>query len=168
MIGALTCGEMVQMNNIEIPNIEHSTYIDVSPDRVYQALTTGSGWDQWFTSSAFVDPKPGGEIRFRWKDFGASRATFEDGGPVLEAEPNRRFSFQWSPAGHPTTVTFDLEILGKGTLVKLVEHGYRANKEDLVALIECSVGWGEALTLLKFYLEHGITYGTVPSDNFMI
>lgn len=153
------------MNDIEIPNIEHSTYIDVSPDRVYRILTTGSGWDQWFTKGTFVDPKRGGEIRFRWKEFGASCWTLEDGGPVLEVEPDRRFSFQWNPAGHPTTVTFDLEILGKGTLVKLIEHGYRANKEDLVAMIGCSVGWGEALTLLKFYLEHGITYGTVPSDN---
>ena len=28
--------------------------------------------------------------------------------------------------------------------------------------MECAAGWGEALTLLKFYLEHGVTYGEVP------
>ena len=25
-------------------------------------------------------------------------------------------------------------------------------------------GWGEALTLLKHYLEHGVTYGEVPAQ----
>jgi hypothetical protein len=30
-------------------------------------------------------------------------------------------------------------------------------------LIGCATGWGEALTLLKFYLEHGLTYGAVPA-----
>ena len=26
----------------------------------------------------------------------------------------------------------------------------------------CASGWGEALTLLKFYLEHDVVYGSVP------
>ncbi len=30
------------------------------------------------------------------------------------------------------------------------------------ALLSYACGWGEALTLLKFYLEYGITYGDVP------
>jgi hypothetical protein len=29
------------------------------------------------------------------------------------------------------------------------------------ALVECAAGWGEALALLKMYLEHGVTYGRV-------
>ena len=28
--------------------------------------------------------------------------------------------------------------------------------------MECATGWGEALALLKFYLEHGVVYGEVP------
>lgn len=26
--------------------------------------------------------------------------------------------------------------------------------------LECAAGWGEAITLLKFYLEHGLIYTT--------
>ena len=25
-------------------------------------------------------------------------------------------------------------------------------------MLECAAGWGEALTLLKFYVEHGVVY----------
>jgi len=151
------------MSKIKVPDIEHSTYINVSPDRVYESVTTGKGWDGWFTQGTTVDPKPGGEIRLQWRNFGAGRWTMEDGGPVLEAKPNREFSFQWFPAGHSTTVTLTLDSLGSGTFVKLVEKGYALNEEDLAILVGCAVGWGEALTLLKFYLERGLTYGEVPS-----
>lgn len=143
--------------------IEQVTFINVSPEKVYETLTTGSGWDAWFTHGTVVDPTVGGSIRLRWRDFGAQHWTTEDGGRVLCAEPNRKFAFQWSPADSPTTVTFTLEPLGKGTQLSVVETGYSPSHKDIEALIGCAVGWGEALTLLKFYLEHGITYGEVPA-----
>jgi uncharacterized protein YndB with AHSA1/START domain len=145
-----------------VPDIEHIVYIHASPERVYKILTTGAGWDAWFTQGTTVDPGPGGQIRLRWQNFGAGHWTMEDGGPVLEAVPNRKFVFQWSPASTPTTVTITLEQQGPGTLVRLVESGYKLTDSDLAALVNCATGWGEALTLLKFYLEHGLTYGEVP------
>lgn len=150
-------------DNLKLPDIEHQTFIDAAPSSVYDTLTTGKGWDAWFTEGTTVDPKPGGTIRLRWRDFGVGRGTVEDGGAVLEAEQNRKFSFQWSPAGTPTTIIFTLEPLGSGTLVKLLETGYGSTATELEALIDCAVGWGEALTLLKFYLEYGVTYGVVPA-----
>lgn len=149
---------------ITVPNIEHSTYINVVPEKVYRTLTTGKGWDAWFTSGTTVEAKAGGSIRLRWKNFGAGRWTMEDGGPVLEAVPNQRFVFQWSPGGEPTTVAITLGKLGPGTLVTLKESGYKLDARNLEALVGCSTGWGEALTLLKFYLEHGVTYGVVPPE----
>jgi uncharacterized protein YndB with AHSA1/START domain len=144
--------------------IHHSTYIETPVSRVYETLTTSTGWDAWFTQGATVDLRPGGEIHFRWDNFGAGRCTTEDGGPVVDFESNTTFSFQWSPAGHPTTVTFNLESLGPGTLITLTETGYGSNVEDINTALACAVGWGEALTLLKFYLEHATTYGAVPPD----
>ena len=88
----------------------------------------------------------------------------EDSGPVLEAEPDRKFAFQWSPGSHPTTVTFSLDKLGPGTLVNLVESGYNIDQDDLETLVDCAAGWGEVLTLLKYHLEHGVTYGEVSSE----
>ena len=145
---------------IVVPPIAYSTYIAVPPARVYETLSTGAGWDAWFTQGTEVDPRPGGHICLRWVNFAAGHWTLEDGGQVLEAEPDRKLSFRWTPIPSSTTVTFTLEPLGPGTLVKLVETGY--GPEDLEALTTCSLGWGEALTLLKFYLEHGVTYGPVP------
>ena len=45
-----------------------------------------------------------------------------------------------------------------GTVVKLKEYGYEDTEEGHRRCLECATGWGEALTLLKFYVEHGITY----------
>jgi hypothetical protein len=47
-------------------------------------------------------------------------------------------------------------------VVTVTESGHTTSPRDLEALVECASGWGEALTLLKVYLEHGITYGEVP------
>jgi hypothetical protein len=47
-----------------------------------------------------------------------------------------------------------MEPYKEGTLLILEEHGYTA--KDIKSCISCAVGWGEAMTLLKVYLEHGL------------
>lgn len=141
--------------------IIHATLVRATPEQVYDALTTSSGLDSWFTSGATVDPHPGGEIRFRWKAWGPDAITAEDGGPILAAERPHRFVFQWSPdnATYRTTVEFDLKPRDFGnTVVTVREHGYHDTPHGRKALLSCATGWGEALTLLKFYVEHGIHY----------
>ncbi len=140
--------------------IRHATLIRAEPERVYDALTTAEGLDGWFTSGASVDPWPDGEIRFRWRDWGPDRIADEDGGLVLEARSPERFVFQWRPdrSGEPTTVEIELERVTEGTVVRLREHGYHDTPTGREKLAECAAGWGEALTLLKFYVEHGIRY----------
>jgi uncharacterized protein YndB with AHSA1/START domain len=145
-----------------LPPIRHCTYIEAPPQRVYEMLTTAAGWDAWFTQGAEVDAQLGGRIRFRWVRWGVDHTTGEDGGRVLEAVPPRRLAFQWTPGDSPTTVAFELELRGRGTVLSVTETGHTGSQGDLQALVECAAGWGEALTLLKMYLEHGITVGQVP------
>ena len=38
------------------------------------------------------------------------------------------------------------------------EYGYPDTPEGWEQHMSCSTGWGEALTLLKFYVEHGVRY----------
>ncbi len=142
------------------PEVRHATWIQAPPDRVYRALTTADGLDAWFTSGAEVEPRPGGIIRFRWRDWGPDRVTAEDGGPVLEARPPSRFVFQWQPdgPGYFTTVEIDLTPGGSGTIVRLREHGYEDTPSGRRAALGCAAGWGEALTLLKFHVEHALRY----------
>ncbi len=141
-------------------SIVHSTLVRASPEAVYDAMTTSEALDGWFTTGAEVIPKAGGHIKFRWKDWGADKATSEDGGPVVEADRPRRFVFKWFPAGdsYSTTVEMDFEPTDEGTIIRLKECGYRDDPKSKRAMLACATGWGEALTLLKFYVEYGQRY----------
>ena len=108
---------------IKLPPIHYNTYIGVPPEEVYAALTSAETWDAWFTQGMEVDARPGGSICFRWENFKADRYTGVACGPVLEAEPPRRFVFQWTPGDSTTTIAFDLEPLGPGTVVRVTESG---------------------------------------------
>jgi uncharacterized protein YndB with AHSA1/START domain len=140
--------------------ILHSTLIRAAPEQVYQALATAEGLDAWFTRGATMDPRPGGSITFRWRDWGPERISDEGGGAVLEAIPGQRFVFQWHPdtEAYATTVEIDLEPDPQGTTVRLRESGYQDTPSGREAFTNCATGWGEALTLLKFYLEHSLRY----------
>jgi uncharacterized protein YndB with AHSA1/START domain len=146
-----------------LPPIRTRTYIKAPPAKVYEMLTTGAGWDAWFTQGTEVDPRPGGVIVFRWKDWAVDHYTVDSKGSVLEADPSNRFVFQWTPGDSTTTIAFDLKPRGEGTVLQVEESGHTTSRKDLEALVECAGGWGEAVTLLKMYLEHGITYGPVPA-----
>jgi uncharacterized protein YndB with AHSA1/START domain len=147
---------------MKLPPIKHQTFINAPPEAVYECLTTSDGWNAWFTSECEIDARAAGKIHLRWNNFGPNGITIEDGGPVLSATPNTELSFKWSPGDSQTTVQFSIEPRGAGSVVRVNESGHTTSQADLAALIECAAGWGEALTLLKFYLEHKITYGPIP------
>jgi hypothetical protein len=58
-------------------------------------------------------------------------------------------------------VSFTLEPFKSGTILTVIETGYSNSERDVRACLGCATGWGEALTLLKFFIEHGITYGEI-------
>jgi hypothetical protein len=59
---------------------------------------------------------------------------------------------------HPTTVELDLEPVEGGTVIQVRETGYLDTPAGRKAFADCAAGWGEALTLLKLYVERGVTY----------
>jgi uncharacterized protein YndB with AHSA1/START domain len=140
--------------------IRVATLVRAAPERVYDGIATAAGLDGWFTTGATVDARPGGEIRLRWKNWGPDRVTLEDGGPVLEARRPERFVFQWSPddSSYLIPVEIDFEPCDEGTVIRVRQHGHRDTPNGWQTLIQCASGWGEALTLWKFYVEHGIRY----------
>jgi uncharacterized protein YndB with AHSA1/START domain len=143
-----------------MPSITHKTYIKADQEEVFNILSTAEGWNSWFTDNTSIQltPEGTGEIRLRWTEFGNNRENMEDGGRILEAISNKSFIFQWSPGERKTTVSFKLEPYKEGTLIILEEAGYSNSEKDLNACIGCAVGWGEAMMLLKIYIEHGIVY----------
>jgi uncharacterized protein YndB with AHSA1/START domain len=95
---------------------------------------------------------------WRWVEWGPDLVTAEDRGPILEARRPERYVFQWQADLGGTTVELDFEKHREGTVVRLREHGYPETAEDWAGFSDCSTGWGEGLTLLKFYVEHGLKY----------
>jgi uncharacterized protein YndB with AHSA1/START domain len=147
----------------EMPPIRYATYVHSPPERVYRALSTGPGWESWFAARASIEARAGGRYEFFWREFGAERTTLTLTGPVIEAEPGSSFAFRWGSGKSETTVRFLLEPRGAGTIVRITESGYSYEEADVISCLECACGWGEALTLLKFHLEHGVKYGKVPA-----
>jgi uncharacterized protein YndB with AHSA1/START domain len=141
-------------------SIKHQTFILVPPENVYDTITTPEGWDAFFTTGLEVEPVAGGKIVFRWRGHGPDFYHTDAEGTVVEAVRPGRFAFQWYPVGQetPTTVTFSLTGQYGGTVVRLTEDGYPDTPDGRAMILECAAGWGEALTLLKFYLEHGLAY----------
>ncbi|MCP4537752.1 MAG: SRPBCC domain-containing protein [Chloroflexi bacterium] len=136
--------------------IKQRTFIAVPPEDVFDTITSAGGWDAFFTTGMELDPTPGGKITWRWKDWGPDFYNDSAPGKVVEIDRPKRLVFEWGK--NPSTISFDLKAEFGGTVVTLKESGYQDTPEDRDAILECACGWGEALTLLKFYLEHGVVY----------
>ena len=137
--------------------ITHKTLIRASRESVFDALATAAGYDRWFTRGTTLEEKAGGEMVLRWVDFGAEHVTTSSECRVLAHDRPSRFSFSWW-VDPPTTVTLDFTSTGEGTLVTVHEFGYENTPLGWERCLDCATGWGEALTLVKFFLEHEVTY----------
>lgn len=148
------------MATIRNEKVNFKTLIRVQPERAYDAIATAAGLNEWFTTGATLDLRPGGEIRFRWKDWGLDRYTGEIPGTVLEVRRPERYVFQWraDSGTYDTTVDIDFEAVAEGTVVKLIETGYEDTPAGMQDLLNRVSGWAQVLTLMKFYLEHGVRY----------
>jgi uncharacterized protein YndB with AHSA1/START domain len=143
------------------PEIRHSVFIRAPRERVWTAFTTPKGLDGWWgTRGSEIDLRPGGKLRLRWRGWGAEQDINADVECViLEVTPPTRFVYQWGDtADAMTTVEFDLEERVGGTLLRLREHGFAPTAKGRRSFEGNSLGWGEAAILLKFYVEHGVSY----------
>jgi uncharacterized protein YndB with AHSA1/START domain len=132
----------------------------VSPERVFDALATAEGLNKWFTQTTELDHRPGGSIVFRWKDYGMDRFTGEYPGKVLEWHRPNHYVYEWEAdsRGYFTTVDITFSVVPEGTLLHLVETGYKDTPEGMQDLLNRVSGWASVLTEMKYYLEHGIRY----------
>jgi uncharacterized protein YndB with AHSA1/START domain len=138
---------MSDENLIDV-EIKQATLVRAKPEAVYDAIATAEGLDAWFTVGSELDARPGGKMVFRWKNWGPDKYTNDSPATVVEAD---------NPS-YATTIELDFEEVEEGTVVRLREYGYHDTLSGRAAMLECAAGWGEALTLMKYYIEHGVTY----------
>jgi len=141
--------------------IRQRTFIAVSREKVFDTITSAEGWNAFFTTGLEIEARPGGKMIWRWKDWGPDFYTTEVQGEVVKVERPGLFVFQWG-SERRTTITFKLIEQFGGTVVDLTEEGYLDTPDDRAMILECAAGWGEALTLLKFYIEKQLVY--TPPD----
>ncbi len=107
------------------PAVRREVELDASPDVVWGTITRSEELAAWFGADAEVDPRPGGPVRFRWRD-GSERR-----GVVEVAERPRRFAFRWREVGRgehgieigeASRVEFLIEHIAERTRVTVTEH----------------------------------------------
>lgn len=130
-------------------DILHDFPIGVSPSRVFEAITTPAGLDQWWTVRSAGAPIPGSEYQL-W--FGPE---YDWRAVVSIARPNEAFELRISKAVVDwlgTRVGFVLTPGGHGTQVQFHHSGWNGASEHFRISSYC---WAMYLRVLRRYLELG-------------
>ncbi len=144
----------------ERPNYVYVTYIESSPERVWEALTDADLTAQFWGHSNVSDWQVGSRWEHRRPD-GSGIADVT--GTVLEAVPPRRLTMTFGPPGDapeegPSRVSFEIEPFHE--IVRLtVTHDNLADEDALKAI---SAGWPAVFANLKSLLETGHVLPRAP------
>lgn len=138
--------------------IKQRTFIEAPIEKVFETIISAREWDKFFTTGMELEPKLGGICNFSWQDWGPDFYSLIVPGKVMNIVHPKVFIFKWGEEGKESTVRFELEPLGNGTVLTITEDGYPDTPDGRKMILECACGWGEAATLLKFYLELGVVY----------
>jgi uncharacterized protein YndB with AHSA1/START domain len=138
--------------------IEREILIDAPLDVVWAVVTEPQHVGTWFSDSAKIDLRSGGEGTLTWREHGTVRVRVE------RVEPPHSFSFRWArpmgvePAeGNSTLVEFSLSADGEGTRLRVVESGFPdlelAEAERARYAEENEQGWNLELGELREYVS---------------
>jgi len=141
--------------------IEREIDIDAPIDVVWTVITEPEHINGWFTDSAELDVRPGGEGRFGW-DAKATNREMVVNLRVERLDPPHFFSFRWDyPDGAEPTETnaplveFSLEARGESTRLRLVESGLeriaRSEEDKETYFAEHTSGWTQIADRLRDY-----------------
>ncbi|MDT0448581.1 ArsR/SmtB family transcription factor [Streptomyces hesseae] len=136
------------------PQFVYTTYIEATPDKVWEALTDPEMTAAYWGHSNISDWQPGSAWEHRRTD-GSGIADVV--GTAVEAVPAERLVITWAgpdedrPNG-PSTVAFDLKPLGDTVVQLTVTH---ENLRDEAERRQAAGGWTAVLSNLKTYLETG-------------
>jgi uncharacterized protein YndB with AHSA1/START domain/DNA-binding transcriptional ArsR family regulator len=160
----------LEADPMDKPEFVYTTYINATPERLWQALTDPAFTGRYWGCTFDTDWRPGSAMT--WKQGGWTGSDPEQ--VVLEADPYRRLSYTWhsfTPEfgaifgmdaeqmaafdGEPRSkVTFELEPYGQAVKLTVVHDGFEPGSAVLAGV---SGGWPTILANLKTLLETGET-----------
>lgn len=137
--------------------IEREVLIEAPLEVVWAVVTEQEHVGGWFSDSAEIDLRPGGEAALTWEKHGTARAWVE------KVEPPHSFSFRWTRpmgaelrTGNSTLVEFSLSAEGEHTRLRVVESGFpelEGSEEEKATYAEGNVeGWKHELGDLVEYV----------------
>ncbi|HET9278884.1 MAG TPA: SRPBCC domain-containing protein [Flavitalea sp.] len=154
-----------------MPHIRHTLLINVSAEKIYNAITTQEGLSVWWTPDANVKPEVDSVARFA---FGPSY--FKEM-KITELTPSRKVTWICIAGAEEwigTTISFQLQAGDKETLLNshpemIDQIQQQTNDGDGTLLIfqhnnwkeytpmfaECNYTWGRFLRSLKLFCETG-------------
>lgn len=142
---------MKERAEMTTPDYVYVTYIESTPERVWEAITDPElSAAYWGHSNVSTDWSVGSHWAHRRTD---GSGLNDGGGTVIESDPPHRLRFTWVDDGAPETeaserVAFDIEPYGD--IVRLtVTH------ENLAPPAGAADGWPAVLSNLKSFLETG-------------
>jgi len=134
------------------PKFVYVTYITTTPEKLWEALTSGDFTKKyWFGSRIESDWKVGSPFTIH-----TGVADKDWKGKVLQCDPPRLLSYTFRVSGgaeHFTRVTFLLEQ--HGPVVKLTLTHDELDEKDVKFFAGISGGWPAVLSNLKSLLEGG-------------
>jgi len=135
--------------------IVERTY-DVSPGRLWEAITDPEQMKQWYLPVEEFRPEPGFETAF---DHHARGKVFPHVWKVTEVIPNEKISYDWRYPGFPgnSRVTFELISDENGTRIKVTHEGletFEGDKNPDLSPENFTQGWNQFIgNRLKSFLE---------------
>ncbi|MET9318268.1 metalloregulator ArsR/SmtB family transcription factor [Kribbella sp. NPDC003505] len=144
------------------PSFVYVTYIESTPERVWEVLTDAELTAAYWGHSNVSDWNPGSRWEHRRTD-GTGIADVV--GTVLESVPGRRLVSTWLAPGDEETadssrVTFDIEPHGQIVRLTLIHE----NLADDAERDEAAAGWTAVISNLKSFIETGHALPEAPWD----
>jgi uncharacterized protein YndB with AHSA1/START domain len=116
-----------------------------APEKIWRALTQPHLIQEWLMKSDF---QPVADHRFSFRDDWGSVDC-----KVLEIDPPKTLSYTWEAMGLESIVTWTLTAIGKGTMLRMEQAGFRPDQQQ--AYQGAQYGWKKFFASLEQVLDKG-------------
>jgi uncharacterized protein YndB with AHSA1/START domain len=151
---------------MEKPEFVYATYIRTTPEKLWEALTSGDFSEKyWMGFRIEMEQKVGGTIHI-YPPKGSQNNCGDHEGKVLECEPNHKLVYTWNQNDKPevaakrkgpSRVTYEITPMGAQVRFRLVHENLLPDdvEKSPNMLKGINNGWPAVISSLKSLLETG-------------